>query len=178
MIGLADEGIKKRRKDVLHLLGDQDLDPLHQVFPLSPTFHFLFVSTVCFLSSGTLATCSRKKRRRDIIDDEQRHENEIRISPSVNEDTEDLEETHNLRDPRFLTTCNLKSYLSKLADSYFTGQLSQRPRRQPRSRRRRPSTPWSAPPLASAPPSARTRRKTILLSNHLTDKNSLLFGIE
>ena len=31
-------------------------------------------------------------------------ENEIRISPSINDDTEDLEEAHdNLRDPRFLT---------------------------------------------------------------------------
>lgn len=32
-------------------------------------------------------------------------ENEIRISPSINDDTEDLEEAHdNLRDPRFPTT--------------------------------------------------------------------------
>ena len=85
--------------------------------------HFLFVSTVCFKSSGTLATCSKKKRRRDIMEDALHEENEIRISPSVNEHTEDLEEGHNLRDPRFLTTCDLNPKLSKLADSYYTGQL-------------------------------------------------------
>ena len=50
-----------------------------------------------------------KKRRTDIVDDALHKENEIRISPSVNEDRDDMEETHNLRDPRFLTMCNLKS---------------------------------------------------------------------
>ena len=50
-----------------------------------------------------------KKRRTDIVDDALHKENEIRISPSVNEDRGDMEETHNLRDPRFLTMCNLKS---------------------------------------------------------------------
>ena len=120
--------------------------------PPSPelTFHLLFVSTICFKSSGTtFAACTKRKRKRDImseliqdapesikpsrnsrmdeeeledvleavekkrrtdiVDDVLHKENEIRISPSVNEDRDDMEETHNLRDPRFLTMCNLKS---------------------------------------------------------------------
>ena len=43
------------------------------------------------------------------MDDALHEGNEIRISPSVNEDTEDMEEAHNLRDPRFLTMSDLKS---------------------------------------------------------------------
>ena len=43
------------------------------------------------------------------MDDALLEENEIRISPSMNEDLDDLEEDHNLRDPRFLTTCYLVS---------------------------------------------------------------------
>ena len=43
------------------------------------------------------------------MDDALLEENEIRISPSMNEDLDDLEEDHNLRDPRFLTTCNFDS---------------------------------------------------------------------
>ena len=39
------------------------------------------------------------------MDDALLDENEIRISPSINEpDPDDLEEDHNLRDPRFLKT--------------------------------------------------------------------------
>ena len=115
---MADKGFKERGKDVLYLLSNKDLNPLHQVLPplvfrLSKlTFHFLSISTVCFVTSadpdtgsGTLATCSKKKRRRDITEDVLDEETEIRISPSMNQDIED---SHNLRDPRFLKTNNPK----------------------------------------------------------------------
>ena len=136
MISLADEGVKKRREDVLHLISNQDLHTdhqvsvgpfavaaqrdlqrdlysIHQIFGTTPVLvssisksrlDFLFISTVCFKSGTALAACTKKKRRRDIMDDALLEENEIRISPSMNEDMEDLEEDHNLRDPRFLTT--------------------------------------------------------------------------
>ena len=32
MINLADEGVKKGRKDVLHLISHQDVHPHHQVY--------------------------------------------------------------------------------------------------------------------------------------------------
>ena len=107
MISMIDLGIKKGGKDVLHLVSNQNLHPLHEVFSLKMIKNKLIfsslISTVCFKSGTTLAACTKKKRRRDIMDEALPEENEIRISPSINDDTEDLEEAHdNLRDPRFL----------------------------------------------------------------------------
>ena len=82
--------------------------------PPSPelTFHLLFVSTICFKSSGTtFAACTKRKRKRDIMSELIQDAPES-IKPSRNSrmDEEELEdvleavekETENQRDPKFL----------------------------------------------------------------------------
>merc|ERR1719331_1297929 len=77
----------------------------------SSTTTSVSTSTVCFLSSGTLATCSKKKRKRDIMSDLLRDAPES-INPSRKSrmDEEELEDVleavekqaDNQRDPKFL----------------------------------------------------------------------------
>ena len=77
----------------------------------STTTSTVSTSTVCFLSSGTLATCSKKKRKRDIMSDLLRDAPES-INPSRKSrmDEEELEDVleavekqaENQRDPKFL----------------------------------------------------------------------------
>ena len=73
-------------------------------------FYSLPISTVCFKSGTALATCSKKKRKRDILEAMEEMEEallkENKISPSLSGNEDVVEEEHNLRDPRLFTTFN------------------------------------------------------------------------
>merc|ERR1712037_811042 len=77
----------------------------------STTTSTFSTTTICYMTSGTLATCSRKKRKRDIMSElVQDAPESIRPSRKSRMDEEELEdvleavekETENQRDPKFL----------------------------------------------------------------------------
>merc|ERR1712227_329808 len=80
----------------------------------STTTSTVSTSTVCYETSGTLATCSKKKRKRDIMSDVMGEDASESIKPSsrsrMMEEEEELEDVleaaekqiENQRDPRFL----------------------------------------------------------------------------
>ena len=76
----------------------------------STTTSTVSTSTVCFKSGTALATCSKKKRKRDILETMEEMEEallkENKISPSLSGNEDVVEEEHNLRDPRLFTTFN------------------------------------------------------------------------
>merc|ERR1712105_118369 len=73
----------------------------------SSTTTTLKTSTICYKTSGTLATCSKKKKKRDIMDDAV-EVSELEITPSRNGRMEaefdelDSSQDMNHRDPKFL----------------------------------------------------------------------------
>jgi hypothetical protein len=76
----------------------------------STTTSTFTTNTVCFKAAATLATCARKKRKRDIMSELQDAPESIKPSRNSRMDEEELEdvleavekETENQRDPKFL----------------------------------------------------------------------------
>merc|ERR1719184_291017 len=82
-------------------------DPKLFYISSSTTTTTLKTSSICYKTSGTLATCSKKKRKRDIMNDALEM-SDLEISPSRNGrmdpgfDELDSSQDANHRDPKFL----------------------------------------------------------------------------